>query len=327
MTTRATTTGVSAIARRLRYVASSSQSVPSSFASTTPISSRSPPSSRHVPSCLLQQLRHNAGSPSKSNKDDGPGGGGSDSGAKKATTPKDAQEPTGFLDRLLRPDASGESPVLRMLGYYSAESKAIGAANSLYSQILTRASSTVKAEFPMSSSSSSSSASPESSPPPTATAATDAPMTAAEFLPKYEMMALHIYLTLRRLRQESGSSFEADVKVTMQTLFDKFWTDVRYRLMIEEHNLTLLQSGKWVKQCEKNFFSMALAFDESWDAPREKLSECIANHITSLKKDPARVSRFLHYMIRERHRLDKISIEELWQGGICWGPQYSPVMS
>lgn len=152
-------------------------------------------------------------------------------------------------------------------------------------------------------------------------------MTAAEFLPKYEMMALHIYLTLRRLRQESGSSFEADVKVAMQTLFDKFWTDVRYRLMIEEHNLTLIQSGKWVKQCEKNFFSMALAFDESWDAPRDKLSECIANHITSLKKDPARVSRFLHYMIRERHRLDKIPIEELWQGGICWDPQYSPVMS
>lgn len=47
----------------------------------------------------------------------------------------------------------------------------------------------------------------------------------------------------------------------MPTLFDKFWTHVCYYLVIEEHSLTLLQSGKWVKQCEKTFI-MALAFDE-----------------------------------------------------------------
>lgn len=209
---------------------------------------------------------------------------------------KDGKPPrrAGFLARLLGLDGSGESLFLRMLGYYSVESKAIGAANSLYGQILQRANSALSAEF------------------------SDAQRSA--FVPQYEMLALHIYITLHRLRFEKGSVYEKDATIAMQTLFENFWNDVRTRMMMEEHKLTLLQSAKWIKQCEKNFFSMALDFDEAW-GNEDKFRERITKHITSLNSDPKKSSRFLHYMQRERARLNKMSIAQIW-GGECWDPSY-----
>lgn len=214
-----------------------------------------------------------------------------------------------------------------MLGYYSTESKAIGVANSLYSQILSRSTSTVNSEFPEAHEASSDPSTQTSTTPPSTTSdpSPDSEMAPnrKDFLPQYEMMALHVYLTLRRLREESGGAFEADVKIAMQTLFDKFWTDVRYRMMIKEHELTLLQSGKWIKVCEKNFFSMALAFDEALNGSADKMQQCIGKHIKSLRNDSRKIARFHLYMMRERQRLNKIPMEQLWQGQDYWKGEYA----
>lgn len=234
--------------------------------------------------CMHQQHLHFA---SKSSS------GSADSGSKD-TQPKRL---SGILARILQQDSSGESPILRMMGYYSTESKAIGAANSMYDQIRQRATSAVGAEF-------------------------TAPDTSA-FVPQFEMLALHVYLTLRRLRFEKGSAYENDVQIAMQTLFDNFWTDVRSRMMIEEHKLTLLQSGKWIKQCEKNFFAMALSFDEAWDN-QDKMFQCIEQHINSLRKDESKIRRIMKYMQRERARLDKVTVEQIWEGD-CWDPTYPAI--
>lgn len=199
-----------------------------------------------------------------------------------------------FLDRLLAVDESGQSPFLRLLGYYSPESRAIGAARSLYEQILRRGRAILEAEY--------------------------TEEQRVLFVPKYETLAIHVYLTFQRLRAEGGSAFEKDVKIAMQTLFDMFWTDVRVRMMIEEHELTLLTSAKWIRQCERNFFSMALAFDEAW-SDQQKMSDKIALHITSLKKDPIKVGRFHSYMHHEHERLKKVSVEQIWEG-ICWDAKY-----
>lgn len=201
-----------------------------------------------------------------------------------------------FLGRLLAPDQSGESPVLRMLGYYSAESKAIAAGKSIYNQLLLRSQKAAALEFD----------------------------NTSEFVPQYEMLAIHIYITLKRLRAETGSEFESDVKVAMQTLFDIFWTDVRHRMMMKEHKLTLLTSSRWIKECERNFFSMAVSFDECW-ADDAKMDECIAKRVTCLKKDMSKVARLRKYMQRELHRLEKVSVSDMWDG-TCWDDKYRAVL-
>lgn len=203
-----------------------------------------------------------------------------------------------FLDRLLAPDESGQSPVLRMLGYYSPESRAIGAARSMYDQMLERSRATLIAEFSQD--------------------------DQKKFVPQYEMLAIHVYLTLQRLRKESGSEFEKDVKVAMQTLFDIFWSDVRYRMMIQENDLTAMSSAKWVRQCERNFFSMALAFDETWQ-DHSKMIDKISIHLTSLKNDPESIHRIHTYMRKERQRLETVSVEQMWEG-VCWDPKYPALL-
>lgn len=213
-----------------------------------------------------------------------------------------------LLRRLVSPDGSGESPVLRLLGYYSSESKAVGAANLLYSQARTRAHDTVNRSLPA--------------------------QLSSEFVPHFELLSVHMYLTLRRLRAESGSPFEADVKMAMQSMFDSFWNDVRFRMMMKDHGLSLLQSGKWVKQCEKNFFAMALEFDElltdtavrtaSKNAD-DKLITAINKHISSIRDNSHMVNALLNYMKVEKRRLDKLSVEEIWSGR-CWDTSVKPLL-
>lgn len=202
----------------------------------------------------------------------------------------------GFLARLLREPQGKRNPLLSALGYYSSESQAIGAGNELYNQILTRAHAAITVE------------------------AEDE----KEFSPRFEMLAVHVYLTLQRLRVEKGTEAETEIKLAMQCFFDRFWTDVRNRLMIKEKGLGLIESGKWVKECEKTFFGMATSFDETW-GDEHALKEAIKRNITSLKGDDLRVEKFVRYMHKEKARLDGTTIEEIWTG-TCWDDQY-PVSS
>lgn len=145
------------------------------------------------------------------------------------------------------------------------------------------------------------------------------------FVPQFEMLSVHVYMTLYRLRVEKGTKGEGAIATAMQCLFDIFWADVRRRMLIEERGMSLLASGKWVKECEKMFFGMAVAFDEAWD-DEAKFSECISRNITCLKGDSVKVERFRRYMLRERMRLNKIPIEKIWQGDcLYWDDNYSIV--
>lgn len=203
----------------------------------------------------------------------------------------------GILARLLASNDGAQNPILSALGFYSAESRAIGAGNELYKQALTRANAVVAAEA----------------------------RDKNGFAPRFEMLSVHVYLTLRRLRAEKGSSFEAEVKTAMQCLFDVFWTDVRTRMMMREHGLNLIQSGKWIKDCEQRFFGMALAFDEAWDN-EQKMRVVIQRNVTCLETKTNRVEQFRRYMVRERARLDQSSVEQIWEG-VCWDDKYPQAKS
>lgn len=219
--------------------------------------------------------------------------------AKDSPVPTDERSgpKSGILGRILSPNSSGENRLLRALGYYSSESRAIGVGNSLYKQALSRSEAATMAE------------------------AEDT----SDFSSRFEMLSVHIYLTLRRLRAEKGSPYESEVKTVMQCLFDVFWTDVRSRMMIKEHELTLIVSAKWIKECEQRFFGMALAFDEAWDDENE-MKNSISRNISCLKEDDRKVDRFYKYMTRERQRLDKTTIEQVWDG-MCWDGKYNAVQS
>lgn len=215
------------------------------------------------------------------------------------TPPPSSSRRGGVLARLLAPRDGNRNPVLAALGYYSAESRAIGAGNTLYKQALARASAAAKAERSSSG--------------------------VDDFAVQFEMLSVHVYLTLRRLRSEKGSGYEAEVKTVMQCIFDVFWTDVRSRMMIEERGLTLIESGKWVKDCEQRFFGMALAFDEAWEDER-KFREAISRNLTCLRGKDSRVEQFHRYMVRERTRLDTKTVGQLWNG-VCWDDKYQRVQT
>jgi hypothetical protein len=214
-------------------------------------------------------------------------------------------KPGGLLARMLAPKADGSrNPLLNALGYYSDESRAIGAANTLYKQLAASA-----AAMPA--------------------CAPAADGARSSFAARFEMLALHVYIVLRRLRSEKGSPHEGDVSKAMQTMFDVFWTDVRNRMLIKEEGLLLVSSGKWVKECEQRFFGLALALDDCVEMVRAgdrtggeaAVREVIARNITSLERDPDKVREVADYVMRHLVLHGKEPFEKIWEGGLPWDRQ------
>lgn len=217
------------------------------------------------------------------------------------TAPAEGNAPTqnerradGLLARLLGAEKkSGRSPFLAALGYYSRESVALGAGATLYGQLRARAEDASKV--------------------------LNAPRGGAQpFVLRFEMLSVHVYLTLHRLRREKGSPLEADCKTIMQCIFDVFWTDVRNRMLIQEEGMTLIPSGRWVKECEQMFFGMALAFDDAWD-DRQAFAAALRRNVTSARGD---VDTFVDYMWKERERLDRISLEMILLEKETWSAKF-----
>jgi hypothetical protein len=219
---------------------------------------------------------------------------------REAVAPASSSVTGSLLSRLLAPNADGRNSILSALGYYSQESRAIGAANKLYAQAVARAGDAAIAECGYH-------------------GAAGRPPFAASF----EMLSVHVYLVLLRLRSEKGSRAEAEVLKAMQTLFDVFWTDVRNRMLIKEQGMKLIESGKWVKDCEERFFGMALAFDDCFHdgaaSRSETLEAVVSRNVACLGRDPARVASLCAYMRREKLRHDKLPIEDVWDRGLKWG--------
>lgn len=204
------------------------------------------------------------------------------------------QERTGgFFSRILAPSEGKRNPLLAALGYYSRESVALGAGANLYQQLRVRSESAARA-------------------------LSVARGGAQPFVLRFEMLSIHVYLSLYRLRQEKGSTLESDCSTVMQCVFDVFWTDVRNRMLIEEEGMTLIPSGRWVKECEQMFFGMALAFDDSWD-DRDKFAAAAQRNVTSVRSD---VNAFVDYMYREKARLDKLPVEAVLQQKQVWSPEF-----
>jgi hypothetical protein len=202
---------------------------------------------------------------------------------------------------MLAPKADGSrNPLLN----YSDESRAIGAANTLYKQLAASA-----AAMPA--------------------CAPAADGARSSFAARFEMLALHVYIVLRRLRSEKGSPHEGDVSKAMQTMFDVFWTDVRNRMLIKEEGLLLVSSGKWVKECEQRFFGLALALDDCVEMVRAgdrtggeaAVREVIARNITSLERDPDKVREVADYVMRHLVLHGKEPFEKIWEGGLPWDRQ------
>lgn len=211
------------------------------------------------------------------------------------------QARSGFLERILAPGPDGKNKLLEVLGYYSRESQAIAAGTSLYAQAVKTANAMVES-----------------------LASSTAVGQRAPFATRYEILAVHVYLALQRLRQEKGSPVESDVTQVMQVLFDEFWTDLRNRMLIEEEGFKLIQSAKWVKECEQRFFGMAFAFDECFPAhtsqPADKslLQNAISRNITCLKNDADKVKALNDYMLEQKRRQDITSMSQIWHEGLPW---------
>lgn len=201
-----------------------------------------------------------------------------------------------LLSRLISPPSDERrNPLLAALGYYSRESIAMGAGGHLYETLRDRSSSATLALQSKSKSS-------------------------APFTLRFEMLSVHVYLTLYRLRQEKGTALESDCTMVMQCIFDLFWTDVRNRMLIQEEGMTLIPSGRWVKECEQMFFGMAVSFDENWNS-KSDFKNAVKRNITSVRPN---VDPFVDYMYRERNRLDKVPIESILRQKPVWSPHFDP---
>jgi hypothetical protein len=205
----------------------------------------------------------------------------------------------GILSRLLAPGADGQNKLLAALGYYSQESRALGAANRLYAQASARAADVAMVEC-----------------------GAEGECGRPSFAASFEMLSVHVYLVLLRLRREKGSAVEGEVSNAMQTLFDVFWTDVRNRMLMKEQGMKLIESGKWVKDCEQRFFGMALAFDDCFhsspSSSPETLEDVVSRNVSCLKRDPNRVASLCAYIRSEKIRHDLAPIDAVWKVGLRW---------
>lgn len=198
--------------------------------------------------------------------------------------------------------------LLNMLGYYSAESELIGVANGLYQRcvemsrdetILRGLGLPTNVKYDKS-----------------GVMIDDGVGETLDFATRWELLSLHVYLTLFRLRRVRGAEVEKSVRRVMQDFFENFWVDVRHRMLIKEEGFKYLHSGKWMKKCEERFFGMALAFDKAWELGssgevEHAVEDCVRRNITCLNEDSKKIKWLTRYIIQEKSKLEGMSSNAL----------------
>ena len=130
---------------------------------------------------------------------------------------------------------------------------------------------------------------------------------------RFEMICLHAFLVLRRLRADKSES------ALSQGLFDTMFEDMDRNL--REMGAGDLGVGRRVKAMAKALYGRIAAYDAGLDGDRSTLVESlIRNAYGTVEPTPDQAGRLADYMVRENESLRAVGQAELRAGHIAFGP-------
>ena len=134
---------------------------------------------------------------------------------------------------------------------------------------------------------------------------------------RFEMIALHVFLVLRRLRQ--GGAGASD---TAQALFDAMFVDMDRSL--REMGIGDLGVGRRVKAMAKAFYGRVAAYDhglDDGDAAATALDDALLRNVyRGAAPEPAALAALARYMRREAQALAAQTLSGLIEGRVAFGP-------
>lgn len=135
---------------------------------------------------------------------------------------------------------------------------------------------------------------------------------------RFEMIALHVFLLLRRLRQ--GGAGAGD---TAQALFDAMFVDMDRSL--REAGVGDLGVGRRVKALAQAFYGRVAAYDSGLDAGPEALSEALLRNLyRGAAPALAALEALEAYVRREARSLAARPLDGLAEGRVAFGPAPAP---
>jgi len=129
---------------------------------------------------------------------------------------------------------------------------------------------------------------------------------------RFDMIALHVFLILRRLKQENARS-----QATAQALFDTMFTDMDRGL--RELGAGDLGVGRRVKDMAKAFYGRVAAYDQGLMSDDGNLKEAILRNIFRGAEDErGRAHLITSYMREQADALDHQSVDALLEGEVMF---------
>lgn len=131
---------------------------------------------------------------------------------------------------------------------------------------------------------------------------------------RFDMIALHVYLLLRRLRTGGAAA-----GATAQALFDTMFADMDRNL--REMGVGDLGVGRRVKAMAQAFYGRMSAYDRGMDGNGETLETALARNVyRGAQTAPVALAALASYVRREAHALSVQPLDGLLAGRNTFGP-------
>lgn len=130
---------------------------------------------------------------------------------------------------------------------------------------------------------------------------------------RFDMIALHAYLVLRRLKREQGKT-----AALAQALFDLMFADMDQNL--REMGVGDLSVGRRVKALAQAFYGRVAAYDEGLDGDHATLKAALRRNVyRHARPSEAQVAMVADYMRRVDRDLTGYDLSRLMAGQISFG--------
>jgi cytochrome b pre-mRNA-processing protein 3 len=130
---------------------------------------------------------------------------------------------------------------------------------------------------------------------------------------RFDMIALHAFLLLRRLKDEKNGA-----EGLPQKFFDTMFGDMDRSL--REMGAGDLGVGKRVKAMAKSFYGRIAAYERGLAGPAGELEDALARNLYgTIEGDPAHIAAMAQYMRREAQGLERQSGADLLSGRVVFG--------
>lgn len=131
---------------------------------------------------------------------------------------------------------------------------------------------------------------------------------------RFEMIALHVFLLLRRLKQDDDGANE-----TAQALFDTMFTDMDRGL--REMGAGDLGVGRRVKVMAKAFYGRISAYEKGVSSDDGALAEAVFRNIyRGEESERQNALQMTSYMKRQSEHLAAQTLEDLLEGEVKFAP-------